>query len=86
MNFTHLYSLACTLILAAGSIFAQPAYNYQRLKQEQLGRGFVAIREDPNTVHLSWRYLTSDSPDIAFDLYRDGQKINREPLQTPPFY
>ena len=86
MNFTHLYSLACTLILAAGSIFAQPAYNYQRLKQEQLGRGFVAIREDPNTVHLSWRYLTSDSPDIAFDLYRDGQKINREPLQNATFF
>ena len=46
---------------------------------ETLDRGLVAVK--PATgVMLSWRLLESDSPDIAFDVYRDGEKITETPF------
>ena len=51
------------LICALSSIItmnAQPNYNYSKLQKEKLGRGVVAIRENPSTVVVSWRYLSSD--------------------------
>lgn len=39
---------------------AQGAYDYSRLQRESLGRGVVAVRENPSTVMVSWRYLSSD--------------------------
>ena len=37
----------------------------QRKKEsrEHLGRGVIAIRENPSTVVVSWRYLSSDPMD-----------------------
>ena len=46
------------LICALSSIItmnAQPNYNYSKLQKEKLGRGVVAIRENPSTVVVSWR-------------------------------
>lgn len=86
MKFIYLYHLVCFLLLATGIMSAQPAYDFQKLKQEDLGRGFVAVREDPQTVHLSWRYLISDPTEIAFDLYRNGGKVNHEPLKNATFF
>lgn len=86
MKSIYLYHLVCFLLLATGIMSAQPAYDFQKLKQEDLGRGFVAVREDPQTVHLSWRYLISDPADIAFDLYRNGEKVNYEPLKNATFF
>lgn len=51
------------------------AYDYTALKREKLGRGLVAWRSADATVTVGWRYLSSDPRDIAFDLYRDGDKI-----------
>lgn len=86
MKFIYLYHLVCFLLLATGIMSAQPAYDFQKLKQEDLGRGFVAVREDPQTVHLSWRYLIPDPTEIAFDLYRNGEKVNHEPLKNATFF
>ena len=86
MKSIYLYHLVCFLLLATGIMSAQPAYDFQKLKQEDLGRGFVAVREDPQTVHLSWRYLISDPADIAFELYRNGEKVNYEPLKNATFF
>ena len=86
MKSIYLYHLVCFLLLATGIMSAQPAYDFQKLKQEDLGRGFVAVREDPQTVHLSWRYLISDPTEIAFDLYRNGGKVNHEPLKNATFF
>ena len=46
---------------------AQGAYDYSRLQRESLGRGVVAVRENPSTVMVSWRYLSSDPENQAFD-------------------
>ena len=76
-----LFSKLCFLTL-----FAQPNYDYTRLKRENLGRGLVAIREDFNTVSISWRYLSSDPIDIGFDIYRNGEKINKEVVSSSTFF
>jgi rhamnogalacturonan endolyase len=54
---------------------------------ENLDRGLVAIRTSPTSTFLSWRYLGTDSPDIAFNVYRATGggapvKLNGAPLAT----
>ncbi|MCD7942214.1 MAG: rhamnogalacturonan lyase [Bacteroides intestinalis] len=63
-----------------------PAYDYSKLQKEKLGRGVVAIRENPSEVAVSWRYLSSDPENTAFNLYRDGKKITEVPATTGTFY
>lgn len=52
---------------------------------ENLNRGAV-IFVDGRTPYLSWRSLVSDSPDMYFDVYRDGKKINKAPITTSTDY
>ncbi|HEX3007445.1 MAG TPA: rhamnogalacturonan lyase, partial [Bacteroidales bacterium] len=59
--------------------------NSRQVQNEYPGRGLVAVANDPGKVTISWRYLPSDSPAAAFDLYRKInkgkiQKVNNEPL------
>ena len=58
---------------------AQPNYNMQQIKREHLNRGVVAFRQDQQVI-VSWRTLTSDATGQPFDIYRNGKKLNREPL------
>ena len=65
---------------------AQPRYDMQHINREQLNRGVVAIRQS-NQVVVSWRTLTSDAVGQAFDVYRNGKKLNSKPLrQGGTFY
>lgn len=52
----------------------------------QVGRGVVAVRENASQVVVSWRYLSSDPMNTAFNLYRNGQKIAEVPASTGTFY
>ena len=65
---------------------AQSSYDYSKLQQEKLGRGVVAIRENPSEVVVSWRYLSSDPMNTTFNVYRNGQKIASVPSTTGTFY
>ena len=47
-----LWSALAALCVATGTV-AQPAYNYSKLQKEQLGRGVVAIRENPSDGALA---------------------------------
>ncbi|NKE57942.1 rhamnogalacturonan lyase, partial [Lentzea sp. PSKA42] len=50
-------------------------------------RGLVSIRSvhgDGNFV--SWRLLGSDAANVAFNVYRDGVKVNRAPVTTATSY
>lgn len=46
---------------------------------EYLDRGVVAVKTDDG-VFVSWRSLARDGKDTAFDVYRDGVKINDTPI------
>ena len=79
-------TLFFSLCLIAISLIAQPNYDFSKLKRERLGRGVIAIRENPSTVTVSWRYLSSDPMNESFDIYRNGEKINNHPLKDATFF
>ncbi|MBN1517085.1 rhamnogalacturonan lyase [Candidatus Sumerlaeota bacterium] len=48
---------------------------------ERLDRGVVAVRQEAQGTYIGWRLLGADSPDVAFNVYRDGVKLNETPLR-----
>ncbi len=44
-------------------------YSKERVR-EKLDRGVVALRQSAGAVHVSWRLLTGDAPEIAFHVQR----------------
>ena len=58
---------------------AQPCYDRVKMNLERLNRGVVAIRSGEKVV-VSWRTLSTDAVGEPFDVYRDGQKLNSQPL------
>lgn len=65
---------------------AQPNYNYDKLQREKLGRGVIAIRENPSEVVVSWRYLSADPIKTGFNVYRDGRKLNTQPITVSTLF
>lgn len=50
------------------------------LKQmEALDRGFVAVPAE-NGMFLSWRFLGTDSTDLMFNVYKNGELLNKKPI------
>lgn len=60
-------------------IFAASLTGSQAQQAEKLDRGVVAVKSG-NGVYLSWRCLTTDSKTFGYDIYRDGVKVNSEPV------
>ena len=72
----------------SASVFPQPAtaYNFAKLQREKIGRGVFAFRVKEDEVRVSWRYLSSDSKTTAFNVYRDGVKLNVTPIADVTWY
>jgi len=69
------------MVLATGlPLTAQTNYDLSTIKREQLNRGVVAVKTPDGKVAVSWRTLTSDQKGQVFDLYRNGVRLNKEPL------
>ncbi|MCE5185230.1 MAG: hypothetical protein LLF76_03795 [Planctomycetaceae bacterium] len=47
---------------------------------EKLGRGVIALYQGSGSVYVGWRLLASDPADVAFNLYRNGTKLNSTPI------
>lgn len=72
-----------TLIsMTAVAAWCQPRYDMQNIVRERLDRGVVALRTADGNVALSWRTLTSDRKGEPFDIYRNGVRLNAEPLTS----
>ena len=65
---------------------SQGKYDLSKLKMEKLGRGVIAVRRNKDEVYVSWRYLSNDPADIAFNVYRDGRRVNPTPVSLTTFY
>lgn len=79
--------LVCIVMLISTSAgMAQPNYDYSKLKREKLGRGVIAIRENPSEVVVSWRYLSSDPMETGFNVYRNGKKLNTKPVMVSTMF
>lgn len=71
---TRYSSIVLALALLAGG-------TVQAARQmETLDRGLVAVSVSKPGVFLSWRLLGTDPAAMAFNLYRDGVKINPVPI------
>ena len=73
---------------AAFNGFPKPAtaYSLKRMRREKLGRGVYAFRSKEDEVVVSWRYLSSDPTNVAFNVFRDGVKVNDKPLDGATFF
>ena len=70
------------LAAAAGiSAWCQPRYDMKNIVREKLDRGVVAMRQADGSTVVTWRTLTSDRKGEAFDIYRNGVKLNRKALK-----
>lgn len=80
----------CLLIAATVSCCNKEAgkgFNYSsKIQKEQLNRGLYAIHNGGGNVTVTWRYLESDPLDVAFDVYRNGTKLNAAPLVKSTFF
>lgn len=54
-------------------------------QMEMLDRGVVAVKTG-NGVFVSWRFLGNDAATTAFNLYRDGVKVNDTPIESKTNY
>ena len=68
------------MVMAGLTTLAQPRYDYEKLCTEKLDRGVVAVRQADGSAFVSWRLLKSDPKGAAFDVYRNGKKLNEAPL------
>lgn len=87
-SFICLYICSSGLQTSAENIpIAGTAYDYKTIQRENLDRGLIAIRSDSSTVAVTWRYLETDPENVAFNVYRNGEKINTTPISdTTIFY
>ena len=72
--------LLLALVVSTATTFCQPRYDMKNILREKLDRGVVAIRQADGSVTISWRKLIADGKNEAFDIYRNGTKINDKPL------
>ena len=77
--------LSLLFALWATVLQAQPAYDMSRIQTERLSRGLVCVRQ-ADSVIISWRLLSSDSPSTSFNIYADGRLLNRTPITSTTFY
>jgi len=54
---------------------------YSQRKTDALDRGLIAMKTT-NGVYCSWRILGEEYYDVKYNLYRDGTKVNSEPLSV----
>ncbi len=81
-NTNYMKRLICFAVATLTGVLAsgQPRYDMENIQKEKLDRGVVAIRQDASNVVVSWRTLASDKKGEAFDIYRNGEKLNAKPL------
>lgn len=74
------------LFLASLTLNAQTKYDYKSIQRENLGRGVVVVpSQDGNNAVVSWRYLEEDAMTTAFNVYKDGKKVNSKPIAGATF-
>ena len=74
------------LFLSLLSAGAQTAYDFSKLRMEDLGRGVIAVRKSPAEVFVTWRYLSEDPAGIKFNVFRDGVQLNRQPVSGVTYF
>ena len=82
-NFSH-FKVAMAFCLGCLTVQGQPAYDMQKIQKEDIGRGLVCVRQGDSVV-VSWRLLSEDNAETAFNVYANGKKLNGSPISTSTF-
>jgi len=53
---------------------------------EKLDRGLVAVRTSASDVYIGWRLFGTDPSNIGFNIYRNGTKLNSDPITNSTNY
>ena len=61
---------------------SRPEINRQ---YEDLSRGLVAVPGDNGTL-VSWRFLGTDADALSYNLYCNGEKLNKEPITRTNYF
>ncbi len=77
-----LWMLFGSTVKAAASNGGHATYFRQ---MERLDRGLVAVKVEDG-VFLSWRWLGTEPKEIAFHVYRDGERLTDQPITTSTNY
>ncbi|MHA7967661.1 rhamnogalacturonan lyase family protein [Paenibacillus sp. CAU 1782] len=72
-------------ISALGEPLHSPAVQPLIRQMEKLDRSVVAI-ETENGVYVGWRMLGTDPESVRFNVYRNGVKVNNEPIVSSTNY
>ena len=67
------------ILLFIFSLFISTQMLMAQRPMENLGRGLVAVKVTKG-VFLSWRITGQEWYDVTYNIYRDGSRINAEPL------
>lgn len=73
------FKLLFLLLAMPHAVSAQPKYDFSVMQTERLDRGVVTIRSGHRVV-VSWRMLRQDPANAAFDVYRNGEPLTRQPM------
>jgi rhamnogalacturonan endolyase len=76
MNLISRMSVAVTI----GTIILAVGAEATQRQMERLGRGLVAVNQGGGKVYVAWRMLATDPDNIAFNVYRDGTRVNSQPI------
>lgn len=66
-------------------ILEVPVSTFYYRQMEKLNRGLMAVKAE-NGIYIGWRMLGTDPKNITFNLYRDGKKINDNPITDSTNY
>lgn len=77
--------MVISLAVPPAPIRAESSSSLPGRQGEYLNRGLVAVLVD-NGVFISWRYLNNDPDDIAFNIYKNGTKVNTSPISDVTNY
>ncbi len=72
-------ALAVALALLGAGCATAPPYRPPTMAMERLDRGAIAVRGGEGVL-VSWRALAADAPTLAFNVYRDGTRLNAAPI------
>jgi len=69
-----------TMFLSLLSLLLSASMAHAQRQMERLDRGVVAVLEGRGRVYVGWRLLGTEPDGIAFNVYRDGARLNAEPI------
>lgn len=76
MKWIHLTVYCCLTLLT---------HTFAQRQMEALNRGVVAVPTAEGSMFISWRLLGNDPESVAFNIYRNKEKLNTKPIDSSNF-